>query len=111
VRVARIVGLAASVGRCPHEQVRVLAVLPVVPVPEQQLVVDPGLDLGLRALLVALDRIGQRSGVRPDIDRDHEALAVGEHLEAVDVARQPGDLLGLAAGRPDPPDLRRARAR
>ena len=97
-QVARVVGLL----RRPHEQVRVLAVLPRDP--------SGGTAAGRRRCALtfvfafvrrrASTDVGERLRVGPDVDREHEALAVGEQLEAVDVDRQLRDLLGLAAGRP-----------
>ncbi len=102
--------LAAERRRRPHEQVGVLAVLPAVPVAEQELIVDARLHLAGLDLGVALGRVLDAPGRRPHVDGQHQALAVRERLEAVHVDRQAGHLLGPATARRDAPDLRCLRA-
>jgi hypothetical protein len=91
-----------------------LAVVPGVPVAEEQAVEDLRLDLALPRELVAgrgLLELLARRRVGLDGEAQEQALAVGEDLQVLDVEREARELRRLAALERHAPDLRGAAAR
>ena len=92
------------------EDVVPAAVLPGVPVADEEAVEEHPARLHRFLRLESLLRLG-RALPGEDLHREDEELSAGSDLEVVDVERLGGDLLGLAAGEREVPDLLRASAR
>ena len=80
-------------------------VLPRIPVPDEQLVVNLTAALGFFDLLEPLLRVLELLGVGEHGHGHRQQRAVGRKLERLDIQRQVGDLFGLASIHGDLPHL------